>query len=84
MIALSSSLIRELRGGWFWKVKPTSPTRTMTAPCGARGQAATGRSNPHEFVQFGRCYALIEETELPCISHLAYSVEKAGHCGAIE
>lgn len=43
-----------------------------------------GASNLHEFVQFWRGHALVEETEFAFIFHLVYGSEKAGHCGSVE
>ena len=42
------------------------------------------RSNLHEFVQFRRGHAAVDETESALVFHLIYSIEKAGHCCAIE
>src|SRR5437773_3904969 len=41
-------------------------------------------SNPHEFVQLRRRHAPVEKTELALVAYLVCSVQKSGHCRAVE
>jgi hypothetical protein len=65
--------------------KRRSTLRRQRRPIGPGGIRHDRRkSNPHQFVQLSRCYAPVEEAEFAQHGHLAGSVEKTGHCGAIE
>lgn len=61
----------------------------MANGIGARDAAKCGDlsgsgSNPHEVVQFRRCDAPVEETELARVCHLVCGVEESRHCSAIK
>ena len=57
----------------------------VTFPDGASGIRHWKReSNPHQFVQVRRCYAPVGKAEFAQRGNFAGSIEKTGHCGAIE